>query len=137
MTETQGGAGQRGRWKRGAYLALGMLMLVLALVGAVLPVMPSTIFVILAAACFGRASPRWEAYLLQHPRFGPPLVAWREQGAISARGKAFAVAGIALGLFLFWYGSQPAWWLGALVSAFMVGCAVWLVSRPAPRQDRA
>src|SRR5690606_19534711 len=118
MTETQGGAGQRGRWKRGAYLALGMLMLVLALVGAALPVMPSTIFVILAAACFGRASPRWEAYLMQHPRFGPPLVAWREQGAISARGKAFAVAGIALGLFLFWYGSQPVWWLGALVSAF-------------------
>ncbi|CAM4027112.1 YbaN family protein [Bordetella tumbae] len=115
------------------YWALGMLMLVLAVIGAVLPVMPTTIFVILAAGCFGRASPRWEAYLLQHPQFGPPLVAWREQRAISARGKAFAVAGIAVGLAVFWLTVDPVWWLGAVVSLFMVGCAVWLLSRPAPR----
>ena len=121
------------RWIRRLYWALGMLMLVLAVIGAVLPVMPTTIFVILAAACFGRASPRWEAYLLQHPQFGPPLRAWREQGAISTRGKAFAVAGIALGLAVFWLTVDPVWWLGALVSLFMVGCAVWLLSRPAPR----
>lgn len=123
----------RHRWIRRLYWALGMLMLVLAVIGAVLPVMPTTIFVILAAACFGRASPRWEAYLLQHPQFGPPLVAWREQGAISARGKAFAVAGIAVGLVVFWLTVDPVWWLGAVVSVFMVGCAVWLLSRPAPR----
>ncbi|WP_415806056.1 YbaN family protein [Bordetella muralis] len=123
----------RHRWIRRLYWALGMLMLVLAVVGAVLPVMPTTIFVILAAACFGRASPRWEAYLLQHPQFGPPLVAWREQGAISARGKAFAVAGIAVGLAVFWLTVDPVWWLGALVSLFMVGCAVWLLTRPAPK----
>ena len=121
------------RWIRRLYWALGMLMLVLAIIGAVLPVMPTTIFVILAAACFGRASPRWEAYLLQHPLFGPSLVAWREQGAISARGKAFAVAGIALGLAVFWLTVDPVWWLGTVVSVFMVGCAVWLLSRPAPR----
>lgn len=123
----------RHRWIRRLYWALGMLMLVLAVIGAVLPVMPTTIFVILAAACFGRASPRWEAYLLQHPQFGPSLVAWREQGAISARGKAFAVAGIAVGLAVFWLTVDPVWWLGAVVSLFMVGCAVWLLSRPAPR----
>lgn len=123
----------RHRWIRRLYWALGMLMLVLAVIGAVLPVMPTTIFVILAAACFGRASPRWEAYLLQHPQFGPSLVAWREQGAISARGKAFAVAGIAVGLAVFWLTVDPAWWLGAAVSLFMVGCALWLLTRPAPK----
>src|SRR3546814_4222968 len=98
MAEKQKNAGREGRWQRRAYWVLGMLMLALAIVGAVLPVMPTTIFVILAAACFGRASPRWEAYLLQHPQFGPPLVAWREQGAISVRGKSLAVAGIMLGM---------------------------------------
>lgn len=110
-----------------------MLMLVLAVIGAVLPVMPTTIFVILAAACFGRASPRWEAYLLQHPRFGPPLVAWREERAISTRGKVFAVVGIATGLTIFWITVTPVWWLGALVSLFMVGSAIWLLTRPTPR----
>jgi len=135
MADRQDNSGQDGRWKRRAYWALGMLMLALAVVGAVLPVMPTTVFVILAAACFGRASPRWEAYLLQHPQFGPPLVAWREQGAISARGKLLAVAGIAAGLAVFWYTVHPALWLGLLVSAFMAACAAWLVSRPAPRAD--
>ncbi|MCD0505012.1 YbaN family protein [Bordetella petrii] len=135
MADMQDQNGQGGRWKRSVFWALGMLMLALAIVGAVLPVMPTTIFVILAAACFGRASPRWEAYLLQHPRFGPPLVAWREQGAISARGKLFAVAGIALGMAVFWYTTRPVLWLGLLVSAGMVACAAWLVSRPAPRAD--
>ncbi|MBV7482639.1 YbaN family protein [Bordetella sp. BOR01] len=135
MADKQDKTGRGGRWKRRAYWALGMLMLALAIVGAVLPVMPTTIFVILAAACFGRASPRWEAYLLQHPRFGPSLVAWREQGAISVRGKSFAVAGISLGLVVFWYTTQPVLWLGLLVSGFMAGCAIWVVSRPAPRVD--
>jgi len=133
MADRQDNTGREGRWKRRAYWALGMLMLALAVVGALLPVMPTTVFVILAAACFGRASPRWEAYLLQHPRFGPPLVAWREQGAISARGKLLALAGIAAGLVVFWYTVRPVLWLGLLVSAFMVSCAVWLASRPAPR----
>jgi len=135
MADKQDQTEHSGRWKRRAYWALGMLMLALAVVGAVLPVMPTTIFVILAAACFGRASPRWEAYLLQHPQFGPSLVAWREQGAISRRGKSFAVAGIALGLVVFWRTTHPVPWLGLLVSAFMVGCAIWVVSRPAPRLD--
>ncbi|OZI24210.1 hypothetical protein CAL18_09910 [Bordetella genomosp. 7] len=125
---------KQGRWRRRAYWALGMLMLALAVVGALLPVMPTTIFVILAAGCFGRASPRWEAYLLQHPRFGPPLVAWREQGAISSRSKMLAVAGMTLGLVVFWVTTDPAWWLGLLVAAFMAACAAWVVTRPAPRR---
>ncbi|MVW72067.1 MULTISPECIES: YbaN family protein [unclassified Bordetella] len=125
-----------GRWARRLYWALGMLMLALAVIGAVLPVMPTTIFVILAAACFGRASPRWEAYLLQHPRFGPSLVAWREEGAISARGKCFACAGIAAGLAIFWWSADPPLWLGGLVSVFMVGCALWILTRPRPRDTR-
>lgn len=122
-----------GRWTRRLYGSLGMVMLVLAGIGVVLPVMPTTIFVILAAACFSRASPRWEAYLLQHPRFGPPLVAWREQGAISVRGKAFAMAGIAAGLAIFWVCTDLPRWLGVLVTAFMVGCALWILRRPTPR----
>jgi len=133
MVDGQQPVRQMSRWTRTLYRVLGMLMLVLAVIGAVLPVMPTTIFVILAAACFGKASPRWEAYLLQHPQFGPPLVAWREQGAISGRGKGFAVVGIAVGLAVFWYTVQPVWWLGASVSVFMICCAIWILSRPTPK----
>lgn len=122
-----------GRWTRRLYWSLGMVMLMLAGIGVVLPVMPTTIFVILAAACFGRASPRWEAYLLNHPQYGPMLVAWREQGAISTKGKGFALAGITVGLALFWYQADLPMWLSVLVSVFMVSCAIWILCRPAPR----
>ena len=62
---------------RSLYFATGLVLVGLAFVGAVLPVMPSTIFVILAAACFARSSPRFERWLLDHRQFGPSLVAWR------------------------------------------------------------
>jgi len=124
-----------GRWRRRGYLALGMLMVALGAVGAVLPVMPTTVFLIAAAACFGRASPALEARLLRHPRFGPAIVAWREQGAIPLAGKGFAVAGMALGFGVFWVWAQPAPWLAALVGVFMAACALWVATRPLPRRD--
>jgi len=131
-SQSQGLTRPTNQWVRRLYWLLGMLMLALAVIGAVLPVMPTTIFVILAAACFGRASPRWEAYLLNHPRFGPSLVAWREQGAISRKGKICAVAGITFGIGVFWLCSKPSWWLGVMVTLFMVSCAIWILTRPMP-----
>lgn len=125
--------GWQARWRRRLYFACGLACLGFAVLGAVLPVMPSTVFVILAASCFGRASPRWEAWLLRHPRYGPALVAWREEGAISRRGKCFAVGGITLGAVLFWWGADPGWWLGGAVTVGMSACAAWLATRPAPR----
>ncbi|PSD26304.1 DUF454 domain-containing protein, partial [Stenotrophomonas maltophilia] len=57
--------------------------------GALLPVMPTTIFLILAVGCFARSSPKFEQRLLAHPRYGPSLRLWREQGAVSRKGKVF------------------------------------------------
>lgn len=120
------------RWRRRVYLALGVLMVALGAIGAVLPLMPTTIFLILAAACFGRASPALEARLLNHPRFGPAIVAWREEGAIPRIGKVCAIGGMAAGFALFWFGSRPVPWLGAAVGGVMLGCAAWILTRPAP-----
>ena len=55
------------RLRRWAWTAAGALMVMLGIIGAMLPVMPTTIFLILALACFSRASPRLEHWLLQHP----------------------------------------------------------------------
>lgn len=125
----------RSRFQRGAYLVLGFLMLTLAVIGAFLPIMPTTIFVILAAWCFGRSSPRFETWLLGHPRFGPTLVAWRREGAIPPRAKAFAAGGMALGFLIFLEGVHPNWPLALLVAALLGACAAYVLSRPAPAKQ--
>lgn len=115
------------RW---VYLAAGFLFLGLAAVGAFLPVMPSTIFVILAAGCFARSSPALERRLLDHPTFGPALVRWRERGAIARPAKAMALAGMAFGFVLFLYSAEPGPLLAVAVAAILAGCAAFVASRP-------
>lgn len=119
---------------RAIWLALGFLFVALGFIGALLPLMPTTIFLILAAGCFARSSPRFEAWLLDHPRFGPTLRAWREDGAIGPRAKMMACSGIALGYALFWWAARPALIIDLLVALVMAGCAAFILSRPAPKE---
>ena len=65
--------------KKVLYLSLGLFFTLLGIIGAFLPVMPTTVFLIGALFCFTQSSPRLENWLLQHPKYGPSLVAWRKQ----------------------------------------------------------
>ena len=120
--------------KRWVFLALGVLFVGLGIIGAFLPLMPTTIFIILAAGCFARSSPRLEAWLLNHKTFGPSLRAWRENGAIPRKGKIFACLGMGFGLALFFW----AWlahpnrhvWVAVMVTAIIGACPAFVVSRP-------
>lgn len=124
---------EQGRYSapvRALYLFLGLMMVALGIIGAFLPVMPSTIFFIIAVWAFGRSSPRLQRWLLQHPRFGPSLRRWQDHGAISPASKKLACGGIAFGYLVFFISAQPAPWLALLVAAFMAACAIYIVSRP-------
>jgi len=106
------------RW---LWFALGWLMVGLGVIGALLPVMPTTIFLILAVGCFARSSPKFEQRLLAHP--------------VSRKGKAFASAGMALGFALFCWGAHPSWRLLLGVGLFFAVSAGYVLSRPAPRLE--
>lgn len=126
----EGGSGNR--LARPIWIALGFVFVALGFIGALLPLMPTTIFLILAAGCFARSSPRLEAWLLGHKRFGPTLVAWREEGAIPPRAKALACGGIALGYAIFWWGARPSIGVDLAVALVMGACAAFILSRPSP-----
>lgn len=105
-------------------------MVALGAIGAVVPLMPTTVFLIAAAACFARSSPRFEAWLLDHPRFGPTLRDWRAHGAISRPAKIMACAGMAAGFVVFWIGSHPSAILATVVAGLLLTSAAYVVSRP-------
>lgn len=111
------------------FLVAGFASLFLGAVGALLPLLPTVPFVILAAYCFARSSPALERRLLADPRFGPHIAAWRERGAISPRGKAAAIVAFALsaaaGLALL-----PWPWTLVPLAAAAIGGG-WILSRPA------
>lgn len=130
----------RNRLMRAIYFVLGILLLITGIIGMFLPLMPTTIFLILAAWCFSRSSQRLENWLLGHAILGPTIVNWRAHGVIPPRAKAMACSGMTLGFFIFWLAARPALWLLVLVGAALGACAWYVLSRPsAPRsnQERA
>ncbi|HWK63974.1 MAG TPA: YbaN family protein [Rhizobiaceae bacterium] len=115
---------------RGVYLVIGLLFVALGFVGAFLPVLPTTPFLILAAACFARSSNRLETWLLGHPRFGSVLRDWRLRGAIPKKAKLAALAGTGLSFLLFWLGSDPGPMLLTAVAALMLTGLAFVFTRP-------
>jgi len=103
---------------RPLYLAGGLLFAALGAVGAVLPLLPTVPFLLLAAFCFARSNPEWEKRILDHPTWGPQILDWRERRAISRRAKVTAIATLVAGVAFTWatIGFPWVWFsVGALV----------------------
>ena len=113
------------------YFSLGWVMVALGVIGLIMPLMPGVVFLIIATWCFARSSPRFEAWLLDHPTLGKPLRDWRASGAIPRSGKAMACVGMTIGFAVFWYSVDPSLPLAAAVAVMFLACAAYVVSRPA------
>jgi len=76
-----------GRKRRALFTACGLAAVGLGLLGIILPLLPTTPFLLLAAACFIRGSERLHDWLINHRRFGPLIRQYREHHAIPLRTK--------------------------------------------------
>lgn len=85
---------------RAIWFIAGWICVLLAIIGAILPLMPSVVFLLLAAFAFSNSSPRFHDWLLNHDKFGPPIKDWHERGAISKKSKILANCSIFLTLVI-------------------------------------
>jgi len=102
-------------------LAIGWLSVALGVLGIFLPVLPTTPFLLLAAACFARSSPRFHAWLIHHPRLGPWIRGYLDGEGIPLKAKAYAI-GLMWASILFSCWLVPLFWarLLMIVSAMLV-----------------
>jgi len=109
----------------------GIVSLFLGVIGIVLPILPTTPFLLLAAFCFDRSSPALHNWLVNHKLFGPPINNWQAYGAVSRLAK---ISAIAVMVFMISIGAYfgLAWWVLAIQGTIFSAVSVFLLTRPTP-----
>lgn len=116
---------------RALFFMLGCSFVAIGVVGIVLPVLPTTPFLLLAAACFARSSARFHRWLMAHPVFGKMLLAWQTRRAIPRYAKWLAWTMMTISCALLFYRlSSDKWWIAALVSAICAATIIWMARLP-------
>lgn len=119
----------RSRLVRLLYALLAYTSLGVGLVGLVLPGLPTTEFVLLAAWAASRSSPRLSQWLENHRLFGPILANWRNGRAIARRAKLAASASMLTALAIMLLTLPHGYWLYAVIAGMALG-NLWIWSRP-------
>ena len=127
------------RWVRGALIAAGFACVALGVIGIFVPLLPTTPFMLLAAACFARGSRRFHDWLLANRTFGPLIHEWRRHRSIPRRTKFAAIALMAATLAVsIAFFVQPAW-LKIALALLGLALGIWMYripSRPVTADDQ-
>ena len=112
-------------------MVFAVLCLVLAVIGVIVPGMPTTVFVLLAAWAAARSSPRLAAWLENHRLFGPLILDWRNGGRMRRRSKWHATIAMTVcaGVLLWTAHSR---WIAVVGIGTMAIVLAWLWCRPEP-----
>ena len=119
--------------KRSVYKPLGLVFLALGVIGILLPILPSTPFVLLAAWCFAQSSEKWHRKLLDSDVFGPMIRNWEANRCISLRTKIVGLTGMAVagGASIAFAINDPVLQIAA-ASLMGVGAATLLLLKTCP-----
>lgn len=115
--------------------AVTFFWLMLAGIGAVLPLMPTTVFLLLAAWSAPKASPKLEKWLYEHPKFGPPLRAWRDERAVSMKGKITALVLMCISWSIIFYRYDVSI-VSIMLGGLFLCVLTFLFSLPVPREPQ-
>lgn len=111
------------------YLVIGTVSLILGIIGAFLPLLPTTVFLLITAFCYERGSERFHNWLIEHRWFGPPILDWRRHQVIRPRAKWLATAMMSIGAYFVLTSFRiPVWGKWSYV-LLMVGVLSFIWSR--------
>lgn len=119
---------------RYALLVVAWICVGLGVIGIFLPVLPTTPFLLLAAACFVRSSQRFYVWLVMHPRLGPWFRDYLEGNGIPLKGKVYAITSMWLSIGVSCW-LVPLLWarIGMLISATLVTFYILQLKTRPPR----
>jgi uncharacterized membrane protein YbaN (DUF454 family) len=123
--------------RRWLLFCLGWVFFALGVVGTVLPVVPTTPFMLLALWAFSASSRRFHDWLYHHRVFGPPLRRWREARVIPLWCKALAIGSMIASVA--WVGlvHRPPWYAIVPMAAVMLAGAAFITRFPSRAPERA
>tara|TARA_R110002012_G_scaffold5133_11_gene23484 strand:- start:10260 stop:10634 length:375 start_codon:yes stop_codon:yes gene_type:complete len=113
------------------WVVLAGISFSIGVLGIFLPLLPTTVFMLMAVYCASRGSPRFEAWIRSRHYVGPLLVTWEQERAIPRRAKLAAVSLIALSAIISAWSLGPGWIRWGVVALLFI-IALWLVTRPEP-----
>lgn len=114
-------------------MAIGWFFVAVGALGIILPVLPTTPFLLISLWAFSQSSDRFHDWLYNHKVFGPPLREWSEYGVIPMKAKVIALSTMAVSATLVIIFSNVAWWgLAGMLSLMAIG-AIFILTRPSKR----
>ena len=117
-------------YRKLGYFIVGWISLALGVLGIVLPLLPTTPFVLLSAFCFSKSSKRFHSWLLNHKVFGPLVKDWQRHGVIQLKAKILAtVSMLAMVSLSLYFVSIPAIYVFVIL-LMISGVLVFIWTRP-------
>jgi uncharacterized membrane protein YbaN (DUF454 family) len=117
------------------WLSVGLGALAIGAVGLVLPLLPTTPFLLVAAFAFTRSSERMNSWLREHQVFGPLITNWHRDGSIDQKAKRVAIIVIVATPVVTWLLDVPSWVIACQI-VVLSAVAFFILTRPSPAENR-
>ena len=109
------------------YLISGFLLVAIGVIGIFLPLLPTTIFLILASVCFVKSSPRANEWLRNHKVLGAYIKNYQDKSGLTLKSKIFSITFLWLSILLSAYFFTEEFYVRILLIAIAIGVSVHLV----------
>lgn len=115
---------------------LAIFFVALGMIGVVVPGLPTVPFLLVAAWAGTRGWPALEQWLLEHPRYGEPILQWRQHGAVSRRAKCAASTMMLISIMIISFSNA---YIAVKIGVPLMLCVtlLWLWNRPEPVEPRS